>query len=65
LQNSVSRWVFEQFDSGIVIAMLAHISQWMFAIPLSLQPLFRLRAMGKSDEIMPRASRARKGGEPA
>jgi len=46
--------VFEQFDSGTVIAMLARISQWMFVILLSLQPLFRLRAIGKSEEILPR-----------
>ena len=46
--------VFEHFDSGIIIAMLARISQWMFAALLSIQPLFRLRAIRKSDEIMPR-----------
>ena len=46
--------VFEQFDSGIIIAMLARISQWMFAALWSIQPLFRLRAIRKSDEIMPR-----------
>jgi protein-S-isoprenylcysteine O-methyltransferase Ste14 len=45
---------FEHFDSGIIIAMLARISQWMFVILLSIQPLFRLRAIGKSDEILPR-----------
>lgn len=44
----------EQFDSGVVIAMLARISQWMFIILLSIQPLFRLRAIGKSEEILPR-----------
>ena len=44
---------FEHFDSGIVIAMLARISQWMFVILLSVQPLFRLRAIGKW-RILPR-----------
>lgn len=45
---------FEHFDSGVIIAMLARISQWMFVILLSVQPLFRLRAIGKSDRILPR-----------
>jgi protein-S-isoprenylcysteine O-methyltransferase Ste14 len=45
---------FEQFNSGIVIAMLARISQWMFVVLLSIQPLFRLRAIAKSEEILPR-----------
>ena len=46
--------VFEQFDSGIIVAMLARISQWMFVALLSIQPLFRLRAIRKSNEITPR-----------
>ncbi len=46
--------VFEHLNSGAIIAMLARISQWMFVILLSIQPLFRLRAIGKSDEILPR-----------
>src|ERR1700752_2138119 len=46
--------VFEQIDSGIVVAMLARISQWMFVILLSIQPLFRLRAIGKSEQVLPR-----------
>ncbi len=48
--------VFEQFDSGIVVAMLARISQWMFVVLLSIQPLFRLRAIAKSEEILPRVA---------
>jgi protein-S-isoprenylcysteine O-methyltransferase Ste14 len=46
--------LFEQLDGGMVMAMLARISQWMFVVLLSLQPLFRLRPIGKSDEILPR-----------
>jgi len=47
---------FEQFDSGTVVAMLARISQWMFVILLSIQPLFRLRPIAKSEEILPRVA---------
>jgi protein-S-isoprenylcysteine O-methyltransferase Ste14 len=47
---------FEQFDIGVVLAMLARISQWLFVVLLSIQPLFRLRAIGKTDEILPRAA---------
>lgn len=50
-QNPV---LFEHFDGGAVVAMLARISQWMFVILLSIQPLFRLRAIAKSEEILPR-----------
>jgi len=45
---------FEQFDAGTFVAMLARISQWMFVILLSIQPLFRLRPVAKSEEILPR-----------
>lgn len=45
---------FQHFDVDVMIAMLARISQWMFVILLSLQPLFRLRSIRKSDEILPR-----------
>jgi protein-S-isoprenylcysteine O-methyltransferase Ste14 len=47
---------FEQFDAGTYVAMLARISQWMFVILLSIQPLFRLRPIGKSEEILPRVA---------
>jgi len=47
---------FEDFDSGIMLAMLARISQWLFVLLLSVQPLFRLRAIAKTDEILPRAA---------
>ncbi len=48
--------VFEQLDGGMVIAMLARISQWMFVVLLSIQPLFRLRAIAKSEDILPRVA---------
>jgi protein-S-isoprenylcysteine O-methyltransferase Ste14 len=44
----------QDWDSGMVMAMLARISLWMFVVLLSIQPLFRLRAIRKSDEILPR-----------
>jgi protein-S-isoprenylcysteine O-methyltransferase Ste14 len=48
--------LFEQFNSGILIAMLALISQWMFVFLLAILPLFRLRPIAKSDEILPRVA---------
>jgi protein-S-isoprenylcysteine O-methyltransferase Ste14 len=47
---------FQQFDAGTYVAMLARISQWMFVILLSIQPLFRLRPIAKSEEILPRVA---------
>lgn len=46
--------MFERPDDGMVIAMLARISQWMFVVLLSIQPLFRLRPIAKSETISPR-----------
>ncbi|HML06786.1 MAG TPA: methyltransferase [Xanthobacteraceae bacterium] len=46
--------LFAQFDGGVIVAMLARISQWMFVVLLSIQPLFRLRAIGKSADLLPR-----------
>jgi protein-S-isoprenylcysteine O-methyltransferase Ste14 len=46
--------LFEHFNGAVVIAMLAQISQWMFVFLLSILPLFRLRPIAKSDEILPR-----------
>ena len=46
--------LFEQFNGGLVVAMLARISQWMFVFLLSILPLFRLRPIAKSEEILPR-----------
>ena len=47
---------FQQFDAGTYVAMLARISQWMFVILLSIQPLFRLRPIAKSEELLPRVA---------
>ena len=47
---------FQQFDTGVYVAMLARISQWMFVILLSIQPLFRLRPIAKSEELFPRVA---------
>jgi protein-S-isoprenylcysteine O-methyltransferase Ste14 len=46
--------MFEQPDSGIVIAALARVSQWMFVALLAILPVFRLRPMTKSDHLLPR-----------
>ena len=45
---------FEQFDVAILAATLGRISQWMFIFLFAIQPLFRLRAIAKSEEILPR-----------
>jgi protein-S-isoprenylcysteine O-methyltransferase Ste14 len=46
--------MFEQPDSGIVIAALARVSQWMFVALLAILPVFRLRPITKSDHVLPR-----------
>ena len=46
--------MFGQPDSGIVIASLARVSQWMFVALLAILPVFRLRPIAKSDHIFPR-----------
>ena len=47
---------FQQFDAGTYVAMLARISQWMFVALLAILPLFRLRPIAKSQEILPRVA---------
>ncbi|MGO9048014.1 MAG: methyltransferase family protein [Xanthobacteraceae bacterium] len=46
--------MFEQPDSGVVIAALVRVSQWMFVALLAILPVFRLRPIAKSDRILPR-----------
>ena len=41
-------------DSGLVIAALARVSQWMFVALLAILPIFRLRPIAKSVRILPR-----------
>lgn len=50
------RAILEQFDIGLLAAMLARISQWMFVLLLSIQPLFRLRPIAKSEDMLPRVA---------
>ncbi len=45
---------FAQFDVAIFVATMARISQWMFVFLFAIQPLFRLRAIAKSDQVLPR-----------
>lgn len=47
--------VFLQPDGGIIIATLARVSQWMFIALLAILPIFRLRPIAKSGDILPRA----------
>jgi protein-S-isoprenylcysteine O-methyltransferase Ste14 len=46
--------IFAQPDGGVVIATLARVSQWMFIALLATLPIFRLRPIAKSDQILPR-----------
>jgi protein-S-isoprenylcysteine O-methyltransferase Ste14 len=46
--------MFAQPDGGVVIAALARVSQWMFVALLAILPVFRLRPVAKSDNILPR-----------
>jgi protein-S-isoprenylcysteine O-methyltransferase Ste14 len=46
--------MFEQPNSGVVIAALARVSQWMFVALLAILPIFRLRPIAKSEQILPR-----------
>jgi len=48
------RIILEQLDIGLLAATLARISQWMFVLLLSIQPLFRLRPIAKSEDMLPR-----------
>lgn len=43
-----------RLDSGLVIAALARVSQWMFVALLAILPIFRLRPIAKSVRILPR-----------
>jgi protein-S-isoprenylcysteine O-methyltransferase Ste14 len=46
--------MFEQPDGGVVIAALARMSQWIFVGLLAILPVFRLRPIAKSDNLLPR-----------
>jgi len=46
--------MFAQPDSGVVVAALARVSQWIFVALLAILPVFRLRSSAKSDRILPR-----------
>jgi protein-S-isoprenylcysteine O-methyltransferase Ste14 len=43
-----------QPDGSVVIIGLARVSQWMFIALLAILPVFRLRPIAKSDNILPR-----------
>jgi len=45
---------FREPDSGVVVTMLARVSQWMFISLLAILPIFRLPPVRKSDQIWPR-----------
>jgi protein-S-isoprenylcysteine O-methyltransferase Ste14 len=46
--------IFLQPDGSVVIMWLARVSQWMFIALLAILPVFRLRPIAKSDDILPR-----------
>ena len=46
--------MWERADLGIIIAMLARVSQWMFVALLGLLPLIRHRPIAKSETLLPR-----------
>jgi protein-S-isoprenylcysteine O-methyltransferase Ste14 len=46
--------MFEQPDAGVLIALLARVSQWVTVALLAALPIIRLRPVAKSDEILPR-----------
>jgi protein-S-isoprenylcysteine O-methyltransferase Ste14 len=41
-------------DAGVIIAILARVSQWMFVALLAVLPLFRHRPIAKSTVLLPR-----------
>jgi protein-S-isoprenylcysteine O-methyltransferase Ste14 len=45
---------FHGLDSGIAVAAMARVSQWIFVLLLAVFQLFRLRPIRKSDQIWPR-----------
>ena len=53
-QVALDPTAFAQFDVAVFAATLARISQWMFIFLFAIQPLFRLRAIAKSEAILPR-----------
>jgi protein-S-isoprenylcysteine O-methyltransferase Ste14 len=47
--------IFLNPDSGVIVATLARVSQWMFVLLLAVLPIFRLRPAAKSNAMLPRA----------
>lgn len=45
---------YAQLSGGMIFALLARIWQWLFVAALAIQPLFRLRPIAKSQEMLPR-----------
>lgn len=45
---------FQEPDGGVVVAVLARVSQWIFISLLAILPIFRLLPICKSDQIWPR-----------
>lgn len=48
--------LIEHLNAGDIFAILARFSQWIFVAALAIQPLFRLRPIAKSEEMLPRAA---------
>ena len=52
-------------SAGMIFALLARIWQWLFVAALAIQPLFRLRPIAKSKEMLPRLAALLAVGLPA
>lgn len=48
--------LIRRLDAGVVLALSTRISQWIFVALLAILPLFRLRPIAKSQEILPRVA---------
>jgi len=46
--------MFDRLNGGVVVAALARVSQWMFVALLAILPVFRLRPIAKSEQLLPR-----------
>jgi protein-S-isoprenylcysteine O-methyltransferase Ste14 len=51
-QDDPASWAHADF--GLIVAMLARVSQWMFIALLGLLPLIRHRPVAKSERVLPR-----------
>jgi len=53
-QATTQQFEFHRLDSGMPIAVMARVSQWIFTSLMTVFLLLRARPIGKSDQIWPR-----------